>query len=66
MTANLVVAGVDAAAVAVLSEPHGIFALKEEQRTAGKVFLSGMNVLVLPRTRLGKSFVNQSNFAMSP
>lgn len=57
MTATLAVAGVDAAAVAVLSEPHGIFALKEEQRTAGKVFLSGMNVLVFPKTRLGKTFV---------
>lgn len=33
MTANLAVAGVDAAAVAVLSEPHGIFALKEAENS---------------------------------
>lgn len=65
MTANLAVVGVDAAAVAVLSVPHGIVALKEEQRTAVKVILGGMNVLVLPGTGLGKSFVNHSNVVTS-
>lgn len=38
MTAKPAVAALDAGAVAALSVPHGIFALKEEQRTAANVF----------------------------
>lgn len=36
MTANLAVAALDTGAVAALSLPHGISALKKERRTAVK------------------------------
>lgn len=45
----------DAAVAAFLSELDGIFALKEDQRTALMAFLSG-DVSVLPLTGFGKSF----------
>lgn len=38
----------DAVVTEVLSEPDGIFALKDEQRTALKAFLRGEDIFFMP------------------
>lgn len=70
MTVNLAAAAaaaLDAGAVAALSVPHGIFALKEEQRTAEKFFFFPQWNYCSGQARgLGKSSVNHSDVATWP
>lgn len=51
---------VDTAVAVVLSELDGIFALKDEQRTAQKAFLGGEGVFSLRLTGFGKSLVEHT------
>lgn len=57
---------VDAAIVAVHSELDGIFALREEQRSALGTFLDANNVFALLLTGSGNSFLNTAAHRGTP